>query len=71
MAGTVTVTSSATVSCLITFATPFQSFNHCLVNDEHSGVTFSDASFSYSLSAITVTGASLSGTLIDYFCSGY
>lgn len=65
--GTVTVGTVAAASCTITFATAFTTFNHCRVTSQ--GVVTSLA-YSYTLSAITVTGTSLVGDVLDYACDG-
>lgn len=66
--GTVTVGTVAAASCTITFATAYASYNHCRVDAQTGGLAA--FAYSYTLSAITVTGTSLVGALIDYDCDG-
>lgn len=65
--GTVTVGTVAAASCTITFASAYTTWNHCRVTSQ--GIVASLA-YSYTLSAITVTGTSLVGDLLDYDCDG-
>jgi hypothetical protein len=72
VAGQVSLTAGATATCFILFSTPYQSFNHCIVQTEASSTTASEISYSYSLTGINVFGLSaLASTKFDYFCSGY
>ena len=66
--GTVTVGTVAAASCTITFASAYASWNHCRVTSHSTIATFA---YSYTLSAITLTGTSLVGDLVDYDCDGY
>lgn len=67
--GQVNITAGAPSSCTITFAgaTPYTTWNHCTVTQETANVTFA---YSYSTSAITLTGTALAGKY-DYSCQGY
>lgn len=67
VAGTVTVGTASPASCTITFAgTGYRVFNHCQVTTQSANVGFG---YSYSLTAITLTGSALTGK-VDYWCSG-
>lgn len=65
--GTVTVGTVAAASCTITFKIAYATWNHCSVASQGLVTSFA---YSYSLSAITVTGTSLVGDLVDYRCDG-
>lgn len=66
-AGKVTVGSVAAASCTVTFAAAFNTYNHCRITSQSTIASFA---YSYTLSAITVTGTSLVGDLFDYECDG-
>lgn len=66
-AGTVTVGTVAAASCTITFSAAFTTYNHCRITSQSN---IAGLAYSYTLSAITVTGTSLIGDLIDYECDG-
>jgi hypothetical protein len=65
--GRVTVGTVSATSCTITFLNAFTVSNHCNVTSQ--GV-ITGLAYSYTLSAITVTGTSLVGDVIDYRCDG-
>lgn len=65
--GTVTVGTVAAASCTITFNATFATWNHCRVTAQSTLAAFA---YSYTLSAITVTGTSLVSAKIDYQCDG-
>lgn len=68
--GTVTVGTVTASSCTITFAgSGYTTWNHCRVTEETAGIAA--LAYSYSLTAITVTGTSLVGGVIDYDCDGF
>jgi hypothetical protein len=64
--GTVNITAGAPASCTITFANAFGTFDHCRVTPETTLAAFG---YSYTLSALVVTGTALAGK-IDYQCDG-
>lgn len=66
-AGRVTVGSVAAASCTVTFASAFNTYNHCRITSQSTIASFA---YTYTLSAITVTGTSLVGDLFDYVCDG-
>lgn len=66
--GTVTVGTVTATSCTITFASAYASWNHCRVT-AHSSIT--GLAYSYTLSAITITGTTLVSDVLDYDCDGY
>ncbi len=65
--GSVTVGSVSATSCVITFATAFATYNNCIVTSQSS---ITGLAYSYTASAITVTGPSLIGDVLDYKCDG-
>lgn len=65
--GTVTVGTVAAASCTITFNIAYVTWNHCNVTAQSTLAAFA---YSYTKAAITVTGTSLVGALIDYRCDG-
>lgn len=65
--GTVNIGSGVTASCTITFATAFTTYNHCVVASHTTAIA---VGYSYTLSAITVTGSSIGSGVIDYLCNG-
>ena len=65
-AGQVTVGTVSPTSCTITFKIAYGTYNHCVVSAE---ATLASFGYSYSLTAITVTGSALSGK-VDYRCEG-
>ena len=71
MAGQVSLTAGATVTCVLTFVPAYQSFNHCIVQTESGGITASEITYSYSLTSLNIFATTLASTKIDYFCSGY
>jgi hypothetical protein len=66
-AGKVTAGSVAASSCTVTFATAFSTYNHCRITSQSTIASFA---YTYTLSAITVTGTSLVGDVFDYACDG-
>jgi len=60
-AGTVATT------CTITFHAAYATYDHCSVTPETTLAAFA---YSYTLSAITVTGTAIGGALLDYRCDG-
>jgi len=64
--GRVTVGSAAT-SCTVTFANAFGTYNHCNVTSETTLAAFT---YSYNLSAITISATTLSADVVDYSCDG-
>ena len=67
LSGTINITAGTPTSCTVTFASAFQIYNHCRADFETPSL--SATGYSYTLSAITLAGAALSGK-IDYFCDG-
>lgn len=68
--GTVTVGTVAATSCTITFAgSGYTTWNHCRVTSETAGLAA--VAYSYTKTAITITGTSLVGGVFDYDCDGY
>lgn len=67
MSGTVTVGTGTATSCTITFATAFATWNHCRVTSQTAVAALA---YSYTKSAIVVTGTSLLGGTLDYQCDG-
>ena len=65
--GTVTVGTGSPTGCTITFASAYSSWNHCRITSQGVNAAFA---YSYSLTAITLSGTALSGN-IDYDCDGY
>ena len=66
--GQVTEGNGTATSCTITFANAYSSYVHCRVTPETAGVA--GFGYSYTTSAITVTGASLTSAVFDYACDG-
>jgi hypothetical protein len=64
--GTATVGSGSPTSCTITFNKAYATWNHCRITPQSALASFA---YSYSLSAITINGAALSGQ-IDWTCDG-
>lgn len=65
--GTIVVGSGGPASCAITFGAPvYTTYNHCAV-EPHT--TLASWGYSYTLTTLTVTGTSLSGSF-DYVCDG-
>lgn len=65
--GTVTFGSGVLSSCTITFGTSFTTYDHCTIA-AHTGSTV--LSYSYTLSALTITGSNMGSLLADYRCDG-
>lgn len=66
--GTVTVGTVAASSCTVTFNKAFTSYVHCRVAAQTASLAA--VAYSYSITAITITGTSLIGALFDYSCDG-
>ena len=67
--GTITVGAVARGSCTMTFAgSGYANWNHCRVTSQSAMPTLA---YSYTLKAITITGASVSSDKFDYDCDGY
>lgn len=66
--GTITVGTVAATSCTITFANAYASYAHCRITSETAGLAA--VAYSYTTSAITITGTSLIGGIFDYNCDG-
>ena len=63
--GTVTVGSSASTSCIITFATAYATTPGCAVTSQSQLASFA---YTVSTTAITVTQTSTASNLINYVC---
>lgn len=63
-----TGTGSPLTSCTVTFATAYSTWSHCVVSSQTTGNGFG---YTYSDSAITITGTSIGSELFDYACEGY
>ena len=68
-AGQITVGSGTIATCTVTFASAYSTWNHCRVTPETASVAA--FAYSYTTSAITVTGTSLTSDVFDYQCDGY
>jgi len=67
--GTLTMGTGAVTSCAMTLAgTGYSTWNHCRVTPHATLAAFG---YSYSLTAITFTGTSLTSAVVDYDCDGY
>ena len=61
--------TGAVTSCAMTLAgTGYSTWNHCRVTPHATLAAFG---YSYSLTAITFTGTSLTSAVVDYDCDGY
>jgi len=67
--GTVTAGSGTVASCTITLAgSGYSTWNHCRVTSQSPVASFT---YSYTTTAITLTGTSLASDKFDYDCDGY
>jgi hypothetical protein len=64
--GMVTAGSGTVTSCAVTFPIAYQVWNHCKVSSQ-SAISIG---YTYTLAAMTITGASLTGAVFDYSCEG-
>ena len=63
--GKVTIGTSAT-GCVVTWPAAYQTYSHCRVSFE--GIN--TGTYTYSLTALTISGSSLSSAVFDYECDG-
>jgi Tfp pilus assembly protein PilV len=66
--GQVTEGSGTATSCTIRFANAYSSYVHCRVTPETADIA--GFGYSYTTSAITVAGISLTSAVFDYACDG-
>lgn len=67
--GMVTAGSGVLGSCTITFASAYTTWNHCQVTSQAGNIA--GFAYSYTLSAITITGTSITSDVFDYKCDGF
>jgi hypothetical protein len=65
-AGTANIGTGTVTSCTISFKIAYGTYNHCVVSPQSALGSFG---YSYTTSAITLTGSALSGK-VDYRCEG-
>lgn len=66
-AGTITVGSSATTSCVLTFGTPFVTAPTCLLTPKSA--ILAALSYAASTTALTITQTSTASNTISYLCT--
>lgn len=67
--GMVTAGSGVLGSCTITFASAYTTWNHCQVTSQAGNIA--GFAYSYTTSAITITGTSITSDVFDYKCDGF
>lgn len=67
--GTVTTGSGILTSCTVTFSSAYTSWNHCQVTSQAGKIA--GLAYTYTTSAITITGTSITSDVFDYKCDGF